>query len=231
MQDFAIALAVFIALHVGLSATGLRQALVGRIGEQAYRGLFSVASVAALVWVVMTYGPARLSPDNTLLYVPPSWAIHATHGIMLIAFLLLVPGLLTPGPTMAGFEGSLTKPEPAKGVHRITRHPFLWGVALWGAAHLISNGDRASVMLFGGLGLMVLLGTRSIDRKMRLREPVRRRHVQHALRCDPAGARPIGFRGALGAACGGAFGVWSGGLFPPPDRRRSGLFLRLLTSF
>lgn len=171
MQDFAIALAVFIALHVGLSATGLRQALVGRIGEQAYRGLFSVASVAALVWVVMTYGPARLSPDNTLLYVPPSWAIHATHGLMLIAFLLLVPGLLTPGPTMAGFEGSLTKPEPAKGVHRITRHPFLWGVALWGAAHLISNGDRASVMLFGGLGLMVLLGTRSIDRKMRLRDP------------------------------------------------------------
>ncbi len=171
MQDFAIALAVFIALHVGLSATGLRQALVGLIGEQAYRGLFSAASVAALVWVVMTYGPARLSPDNTLLYVPASWAIHATHGLMLLAFLLLVPGLMTPGPTMAGFEGSLTKPEPAKGVHRITRHPFLWGVALWGAAHLISNGDRASVMLFGGLGLMVLLGTRSIDRKTRQRDP------------------------------------------------------------
>jgi uncharacterized membrane protein len=56
-------------------------------------------------------------------------------------------------------------------VLRITRHPFLWGVALWGGAHLLSNGDRASVMLFGGLALMVLLGTRSIDRKSRARDP------------------------------------------------------------
>jgi uncharacterized membrane protein len=171
MQNYAIALAVFIALHVGLSATGLRQIAVRSIGEQAYRGLFSVASVAGMVWVVMTFGDARYAPENTALYVPPSWAFHATHGLMLLAFLLIVPGLTTPGPTLAGFEGTLGKLEPAKGVLRITRHPFLWGVALWGAAHLISNGDRASVMLFGGLGLMVILGTRSIDRKSQLRNP------------------------------------------------------------
>ncbi|MBU6407941.1 MAG: NnrU family protein [Alphaproteobacteria bacterium] len=171
MQDFAIALAVFIALHVGLSATGLRQRAVHRIGERVYRAVFALASVATLVWVVVTYGPARMSLENTPLYAPPSWAFHATHGLMLLAFLLIVPGLLTPGPTTAGFEGALAKPEPARGVLRITRHPFLWGVAIWGAAHLVSNGDRASVMLFGGLGLMVLLGTRSIDRKSRNRDP------------------------------------------------------------
>lgn len=171
MQDFAFALAVFIALHVGLSATGLRQRVVRRIGEQAYRAVFALASVATLIWVVGSYSPARLSLENTPLYAPPSWAFHATHGLMLLAFFLIVPGLLSPGPTMAGFEGTLAKPEPARGVLRITRHPFLWGVALWGAAHLVSNGDRVSVMLFGGLGLMVLLGTRSIDRKSRARDP------------------------------------------------------------
>lgn len=171
MQNYAIALAVFIVLHVGLSATGLRQGLVGRIGEKTYRALFSIASVAALVWLVMAFNAARDLPENTPLYAPPAWSFHATHGLMLLAFLLLIPGLTTPGPTLAGFEGTLSNREPAKGVHRVTRHPFLWGVALWGAAHLISNGDRASVMLFGGLGLMVILGTRSIDRKSRLRNP------------------------------------------------------------
>jgi uncharacterized membrane protein len=48
---------------------------------------------------------------------------------------------------------------------RITRHPFLWGVALWAGGHLLVNGERFAVMLFGALGLMALLGTRSIDRK------------------------------------------------------------------
>ncbi len=173
MQEFAIALGIFIGLHVGLSATGLRSMAVRTIGEAPYRGAFALASVAALVFLVMSYGAARVDASNTALYTPPLWAKHATHGLMLIAFLLVVAGLLTPGPTTAGFEGSLAKAEPANGILRVTRHPFLWGVFVWGAAHLISNGDRASVMLFGGLGLMVLFGARSIDRKSRARDPER----------------------------------------------------------
>jgi uncharacterized membrane protein len=54
---------------------------------------------------------------------------------------------------------------------RISRHPFLWGIALWGAGHLMANGEMASVLLFGGLAVMVLLGTRSIDRKAAARDP------------------------------------------------------------
>ena len=48
---------------------------------------------------------------------------------------------------------------------RITRHPFLWGMALWGAKHLLVNGERFAVMLFGALALMAIFGARSIDRK------------------------------------------------------------------
>lgn len=173
MQEFAIALAVFIVLHVGVSATGLRTVLTRAIGEPAFRGVFALASVAALVWMVMSYGEARLDPANTALFSPPAWTRHITHTLMLISFLFVVTGLLTPGPTTAGFEGALKKPEPATGILRITRHPFLWGVALWALGHLISNGERTSVMLFAGLGLMVLLGTRSIDRKSAARDSER----------------------------------------------------------
>src|SRR6185436_14523482 len=81
-------------------------------------------------------------------------------------------GLFTPGPTLAGFEKrGLAAAEPAHGVLRISRNPFLWGVALWAAGHLLVNGERFAVMLFGALGLMVLFGARSIDRKGRARDP------------------------------------------------------------
>jgi uncharacterized membrane protein len=58
-------------------------------------------------------------------------------------------------------------PEIAKGIVRITRHPFLWGVALWAIVHLIVNGDLASFILFGSLLALALGGTVSIDAKRR----------------------------------------------------------------
>jgi len=51
------------------------------------------------------------------------------------------------------------------GVLRITRHPFLWGVAIWSAFHFCATGDYASVVLFGTLCVLSLLGTASIDAK------------------------------------------------------------------
>jgi uncharacterized membrane protein len=50
---------------------------------------------------------------------------------------------------------------------RITRHPFLWGVALWAVVHLIVNGDLASLILFGSLLVLAVGGTVSIDAKRR----------------------------------------------------------------
>lgn len=171
MTMFAAALAAFILLHIGVSATPLRAALVRSIGEGPYRGVFSLASAGALVWMILAFGAARAAPDNPILWNPPAWGRHLTATFVLVGFLLAVSGLLTPGPTQAGFEGALKKPEPAKGVLRITRHPFLWGVALWGVGHLFTNGEGTSVMLFGGLAIMSLLGTRSIDRKSAARMP------------------------------------------------------------
>lgn len=171
MTVFVAALAAFVLLHVGLAATPLRAALVGRIGEGPYRGLFSLASIGLLTWMLVSYGAARESAENVALWTPPSWGRHVTATLVLAGLLLAVTGLLTPGPTSAGFEGALKKPEPAKGILRVTRHPFLWGVALWGLGHLFANPEVANVLLFGGLAAMALLGTRSIDRKAAARDP------------------------------------------------------------
>lgn len=171
MTMFAIALSAFILLHVGVAATPLRPALVRGMGEGTYRGLFSLASVVLLAWLLWSFGAARNEPTHVPLWTAPAWTRHATMTLVLLGFLLAVSGLLTPGPTTAGFEGALKKPEPARGILRITRHPFLWGVSLWGIGHVLSNPAPASLMLFGGLAAMALLGTRSIDRKSAARSP------------------------------------------------------------
>lgn len=171
MTQFALALAAFILLHVGIAATPLRRALVGGMGEGPYRGLFSLASAGVLAWLIFAYGAVRADPGNALLWEAPAWGRHVTATLVLAGFLLGVAGLVTPGPTLVGFAGALRKPEPAKGILRVTRHPFLWGVALWGVGHLAVNPEITSVLLFGGLAVMALLGTRSIDRKTAARDP------------------------------------------------------------
>lgn len=173
MNGFVWALTGFVLLHIGLSATGLRAAAVKAVGEGPYRGLFSLASFALLAWMIHAYGVMRadpFAPLNQALWAPPEWLRWPASVLAVFGIALAVAGVLTPGPTFAGFEKrSLEQQEPARGVLRITRHPFLWGLALWAFAHLLLNGERSALMLFGALGFMVIFGARSIDRKGRAR--------------------------------------------------------------
>ena len=85
--------------------------------------------------------------------------------LMLPAFLLVVIGLATPNPTSVAQEDRLA--QPARGIVRVTRHPFLTGVALWALVHLVGNGDIASFVFFATWALIALAGTVSIDAKRR----------------------------------------------------------------
>lgn len=174
MSAFVWALAGFVGLHIGVSATGARGRLVAVLGEGLYRALFSLASLILLGAMIWALGAVRADPFNPLnevLWAPPLWLYWPSIILITLGIVLAVTGVLTPGPTQAGFEKALSAPEPARGVLRITRHPFLWGVALWGVGHALANGERFALMLFGALALMVLFGTRSIDRKGAARDP------------------------------------------------------------
>jgi uncharacterized membrane protein len=163
MTALIAAATFFVLLHLLVSGTALRGALVGVLKEGPYMGLFSLASVGGIVWLSMAYGDAKgLGPVYWDL--GPS-ARHAGLLIMLLALLLVVPGLLTPNPTSVKQEGALDKPDAVKGMLRITRHPFLWGVSIWALGHLLSNGDLPSVILFGSMMALGVFGTVSIDAK------------------------------------------------------------------
>jgi uncharacterized membrane protein len=163
MTALIAAAAFFVLLHLLVSGTALRGVLVGAIKEGPYMGLFSLASVGGIVWLSMAYGDAKgLGP---VYWDLGPGARHAGLLIMLLALLLVVPGLLTPHPTSVKQEGALDKPDAVKGMLRITRHPFLWGVAVWAFGHLLSNGDLPSVILFGSMLALGVFGTVSIDAK------------------------------------------------------------------
>jgi uncharacterized membrane protein len=166
MPDLIAACAYFLLIHFGVSGTRLRDALTGALGERAYRALFSLASIAGLVWMSYAYRRAPLIP--TWGFLPG--LRPAAYVLVLIAFLFAVIGLLTPSPTQVGMESKLD-PKMARGMVRITRHPFLWGVGLWALTHIIVNGDVASLLLFGTLLVLAIGGTAAIDAKRRRRFP------------------------------------------------------------
>jgi uncharacterized membrane protein len=164
MLSLVLASAFFLLIHFGVSGTRVRDALVARMGEKPYRGLFALASIVGLVWM----SRAWVRAPNVELWGQLSGLRPVAFAVMLVAFLFAVIGLATPSPTRVGMESKLAQgPDIVRGMVRITRHPFLWGVALWGSMHLVVNGDLASLIFFGSLAVLALGGTASIDAKRR----------------------------------------------------------------
>lgn len=165
MVILVTAAAVFLVLHLLIAGTGARDAIVGAIGERAYLGLFSLASIAAIVWLVLAYNAVQAGTDNPALYDLGPGVHHMGIVAIGIAFLLGVQGLFMANPTAVQGQAAAAKETTVKGVLRITRHPFLWSVVIWSAFHLAANGDEASVVFFGAFFLLALFGTFSIDAK------------------------------------------------------------------
>jgi uncharacterized membrane protein len=168
MPNLIAACAYFLLIHFGVSGTRVRDVLTARLGDGPYRGLFSLASLIGIAWMIYAY---RRSP------LILTWGLElglrpAAYALVFIAFFFAVIGILTPSPTRVGLESRLD-PQTARGMVRITRHPFLWGVGLWAATHLALNGDVASLILFGTLLVLAIGGTAAIDAKRRRKFPER----------------------------------------------------------
>jgi uncharacterized membrane protein len=159
--SLVLAAAFFVGIHVGIAGTRVRDVLAARLGEQGYMGLFSLVSFGGLIWLTTAYGDAPYVATWGQLAALRPWALP----VVLLAFILVVLGLTTPSPTVVGGEKTLEAAEPATGIQRVTRHPFLWGVAIWAAMHLVVNGHTKALVLFGALLFLGLYGPVSIDAK------------------------------------------------------------------
>lgn len=143
MTLLIVGLALFVGIHLVPGHGPLRAALTGTIGENGYKILFSVISVAGLVVTVIGYREAPVSP-----IFAPSRTAHALLPIaMAVAFILLAAAYM-PGR-----------------IRRVARHPMMAGVLIWAVMHLLANGDLASNILFGTLALWAVFSILSSERR------------------------------------------------------------------
>ena len=124
-------LVLFLGAHALTTARETRAALMARLGEGPYKGLYSLAAGVGLVLIVWGFGRYR-SAGYIAVWDPPSGLLPITLLLMWFSFVALAA-------TYA----------PAGKIKGLLRHPMLVGVKAWALAHLLANGDLGSLILFG----------------------------------------------------------------------------------
>ena len=138
---------IFVGIHFIKTLTpDLRNALAAKTGEGAWKGIFSITALAGLVAMIIGYGQARQVPE--ILYILPFETIYVTVLLVLISLILFIAGNL-----------------PAGRIKKWAKHPMLAGVKIWAFAHLLVNGDLASVILFGSLLLWAIVSILVLKRR------------------------------------------------------------------
>ena len=144
MAWLVLGVLVWSGVHfIPMAARPLRAACIERIGEGPYKGIFALSLVGAIVLMVTGWGRTAPVP----LYTPPGFGATLASPLMLVAFALFAASAV---PT---------------NLKRVLRHPQLTGFALWAATHLLANGDRRSLVLFGGLGLWAVVSILLLNRR------------------------------------------------------------------
>lgn len=154
MTALILGLVIFLGVHsVRVFAEPWRMGVRQRLGANAYKGLYSVASVVGLVLIVWGYSLARMQP--VLLWPTPVWTRHAAALLMLLAMVLLVAAYV-----------------PGNGIKARLHHPMVLSVKTWAAAHLLANGMLADLLLFGGFLVWAALSFRAARQRDRAEQIV-----------------------------------------------------------
>jgi len=150
----------FAGSHLVLSSVPVRRRLVMRLGEQPFRGLYSLIAFAFFIPLVAIYFTHKHAGPQLWSLTRGPLLLATVYTAMAFAFVLIIAGLVQPSPAFV-VPGDAT-PRP---VHRITRHPVMMGIALIGLAHLLPNGSATDVAFFGGFVVFGLVGAWHQDRR------------------------------------------------------------------
>lgn len=150
MDMLILGLVLFLGVHsVRIAADGWRGRMLARLGEKTWKGLYSVISLLGFALLCWGYGLARQEP--TVLWVAPAGLRHATALFTLIAFVLVAAAYV-----------------PRNSIRARLHHPMLLGTKTWALGHLLSNGNLADVLLFGGFLIWAVLCFASARRRDRI---------------------------------------------------------------
>ena len=134
MSLLILGLVLFLGIHTLTTFRETRAAMIGRLGEGGYKGLYSLVSAAGLVLIVWGFGSYR-SGGYIQVWNPPQ-AIFQPIALVLLWF---------------AFVALVAAYAPAGKIKSVLRHPMLVAVKAWALSHLLVNGDLGSMLLFGSL--------------------------------------------------------------------------------
>jgi uncharacterized membrane protein len=174
MAILVLGLAIFLGTHAFTMARAPRAALIARLGEGPYKGLYALASLIGIVLIAIGFGRYRAA-GYIEVWDPPVWTRHLALLLMWPAWVMVVAAYL-PGR-----------------IKRTLKHPMLAGVKVWALAHLLANGDLGSILLFGSILGWAVLARISAKRRDEVRD-----HAGPA--AAPAGGRNDILAVAIGTA-------------------------------
>jgi uncharacterized membrane protein len=149
MTLLILGLVIFLGLHsTRIVAEPWRTSMRARLGDNGWKGVYSLLSLVGLVLIVYGYGVARQQP--IVLWAAPVWTRHVAALLTVPAFVLLVAAYV-----------------PGNHVKAAVKHPMVLGVKLWAAAHLLANNTVADLLLFGGFLLWAVLCFRAARQRDR----------------------------------------------------------------
>ncbi len=154
------ALAVFVGTHF-LMSHPLRARMVATLGNNGFAIVYSLVSLASFAWAIMAFRDvppgARLWSDGDLL-----WWIATV--LMLIGSILFA-GSIAGNPALPRPDANDLAKAPARGVFGITRHPMMWGFAIWGLVHIVASAQPRTIALAIAMIFLALVGSAGQDRK------------------------------------------------------------------
>ena len=143
MLVLIVGLLVFLGVHsTRIVAQDWRSARIAGLGENRWKGIYSVASLVGFGLIIWGYSLARQEP--AVLWNAPVWSRHLAALLMLVAFVLLAAAYV-----------------PRNHIKSAIGHPMFVGVKVWALGHLLSNGTLADLLLFGSFLVWAALGFRS----------------------------------------------------------------------
>lgn len=181
MTALVIGLLLFLGAHsVRIVADPWRSATLARVGEGAWKGVYSLVSLAGFALIVWGYAQARQAPVP--LWTPVPGMRHLASLLTLFAFVLLAAAYV-----------------PGNGIKARLHHPMVLGVKVWALAHLLANHTLADLLLFGTFLLWAVADFRS----------ARRRDAAAGTSYPPGTATRTLLAVAVGLAAWAAFAFWA----------------------
>ncbi len=151
----------FVGSHFALSHP-LRPAVIKAAGATGFQVVYSLVALAIFAWIVLAYRAA--DPGGALWSGQGDAPWIAATVIMLVASVLLA-GSFAGNPALPAPGAEALARQDAHGVFRVTRHPMMWSIALWSAAHVLVSPSPRVIAVSAGMAALALIGSRLQDRK------------------------------------------------------------------